>query len=304
MSTTPHPDSHSPAAGAEAPSVMTRRSVLGGALGAAGLAGVPAVARALGPPGGGEGAGAETAGTGEAGGGGSNLPPWFPHQDPELVQQVVGASHGDLDTVRELVGRWPELAKAQWDWGFGDWESALGAASHTGRREIAEFLLARGARPTLFSAAMLGQLAVVRAFIEASPGIQATPGPHGIPLLLHARAGGEAAAPVVAYLEEVGGAAGGEAAESDPERWDRLVGTYHAETPAGERFEVTVGRFGLMLALEGGPARNLVPLAGDAFHPAGAPSVRVAFAVPEGDGPARTVTLGVTGLTVSASRAQ
>ena len=56
----------------------------------------------------------------------------------------------------------------------------------SGRREIAEFLLAHGARPTVFSAAMLGQLDVVKAFVSASPGVQRTLGPHGITLMAHA----------------------------------------------------------------------------------------------------------------------
>ncbi len=53
---------------------------------------------------------------------------------------------------------------------------------------------------------MLGQLAVVRAWVETAPGIQKTPGPHAITLLAHARAGGPDAAPVVAYLQQVGDA--------------------------------------------------------------------------------------------------
>ena len=40
------------------------------------------------------------------------------------------------------------LACATLDWGFGDWETALGAASHVGRPEIAEYLIANGAEPT------------------------------------------------------------------------------------------------------------------------------------------------------------
>ena len=114
----------------------------------------------------------------------------MPRQDPALAKETVGVSHRDIKRVRELVERQPALARAAVDWGFGDWETALGAAAHTGRREIAEFLLANGAQPTMFSAAMLGQLDVVKAFVAASPGIQRTPGPHGIPLLAHARAGG------------------------------------------------------------------------------------------------------------------
>ncbi len=114
----------------------------------------------------------------------------FPTQDQELVKEMVTVAHGQVARVRELVARHQTLAKANYDWGFGDWESALGAASHVGNREIAEFLLANGARPTIFSAAMLGQLDVVKAFVTASPGVQRIKGPHSITLLRHAMAGG------------------------------------------------------------------------------------------------------------------
>lgn len=60
----------------------------------------------------------------------------FPQNEPSRVQAVVGASHGNFDRVKELISEQPALAKASWDWGFGDWETALGAASHTGRRQI------------------------------------------------------------------------------------------------------------------------------------------------------------------------
>ena len=53
---------------------------------------------------------------------------------------------------------------------------------------------------------MLGQLDVVRAIIQANPGIQRLHGPHGITLLRHAQAGGEQAAKVVDYLSELGDA--------------------------------------------------------------------------------------------------
>ena len=59
-------------------------------------------------------------------------------------------SHNDIKRVRELVERQPALARASLDWGFGDWETAIDAASHVGRRDIAEFLIANGARPTIF----------------------------------------------------------------------------------------------------------------------------------------------------------
>ena len=121
------------------------------------------------------------------------VPDTFPTQSPELAREMVGVSHGNVARVKELLKLHPTLSNANWDWGFGDWESALGAASHVGNREIAELLLASGARPTIFSATMLGQLAVVKAFVEASPGIQGTAGPHSITLLAHARNGGEKA---------------------------------------------------------------------------------------------------------------
>src|SRR5580693_3692775 len=91
----------------------------------------------------------------------------FPMQPPELVKEMVTVSHGNVKRVRELVEAHPALAKASWDWGFGDWEAAIDAASHVGNREIAQYLIGKGARPTLFTAAMLGQLDVVKGIIQA-----------------------------------------------------------------------------------------------------------------------------------------
>jgi hypothetical protein len=270
---------------------LNRRTFLGGAA----LSGLALVL-----PG---GAGASDTPTGAGPAGPGAIAGHFPHQDPELVRRVVGASHGDIDTVAELVEKRPELAKAQWDWGFGDWESALGAASHTGRREIAELLLAHGARPTLFSATMLGQLTVVRAFVEAVPGCQAIPGPHGIPLLAHARAGGEPAAAVAEYLERVGGAERPAPVPLDDAVRERYLGSYAFGAGAPDRLEVTVGPFGLMIGQPEGTARGLSHLGEHAFHPAGAPSVRVRFEVPDDAAePASSVTIHDAELIVRAVR--
>lgn len=126
---------------------------------------------------------------------------------PETVQAFVGNAHGDLAKVQELLAQEPGLLNATWDWGGGDWETALGAAAHMGRADIARYLLGQGARLDLFAAAMLGDLAIVRAMLDAYPAMRAQRGPHGIPLRAHAKAGGEAAAAVLAYLEglEAGG---------------------------------------------------------------------------------------------------
>lgn len=118
----------------------------------------------------------------------------------ETVQGLVGSAHGDLQRVEELIGQHPGLVNAAWDWGGGDWETALGAASHMGRKDIAQFLISNGARLDLFAAAMLGEVEIVRAILAAFPAMRSALGPHGIPLLEHARMGGADA--VVALLSE------------------------------------------------------------------------------------------------------
>lgn len=120
---------------------------------------------------------------------------------PELVRDFVANAHGNLDRVGELLEQEPRLINAAWDWGGGDWETPLGAAAHMGRRDIAQLLLQRGARLDLFAAAMLGEVEIVQAIIKAFPLMSQACGPHGILLLTHAQAGGEKAAPVVAFLQ-------------------------------------------------------------------------------------------------------
>ena len=122
---------------------------------------------------------------------------------PELVNEFVLKAHKDLDRVKQLLAQEPKLVNACWDWGGGDFESALGAAAHTGRREIAEFLLEHGARMDIFAAAMLGHLDVVKPAITADPRAANAPGPHGIPLVTHAKMGGEKAAAVLDYLHSL-----------------------------------------------------------------------------------------------------
>jgi hypothetical protein len=69
-----------------------------------------------------------------------------PPLDSALVHEFVLKAHGDLERVRELFEQEPTVVNAAWDWGGGDWETGLGAASHVGRRDIALFLLEHGAR--------------------------------------------------------------------------------------------------------------------------------------------------------------
>ena len=120
------------------------------------------------------------------------VPARFPPRTPTSSRRWSACRTGTCRALKELVSARPALARASWDWGFGDWETAIDAASHVGNRPIAEYLIANGARPTIYTAAMMGQLAIVKGWIEAIPGVQRNRGPHGITLLAHARNGGAA----------------------------------------------------------------------------------------------------------------
>ena len=126
-----------------------------------------------------------------------------PALESKLVEEFVGNAHGNLDRVKELLAQEPALVNATWDWGGGDFETALGAASHMGRKDIADFLLEHGARLDIFAAAMLGKLEIVKAALEAFPNAINTPGPHGIPLITHAEMGKEDAQAVLQYLKSL-----------------------------------------------------------------------------------------------------
>ena len=164
----------------------------------------------------------------------------YPSIDDKIVAEVVGASHFNFERVKELVTVRPELSRATWDWSFGDWETALGAASHVGRRDIANFLIDHGARPDIFTFAMFGQYDIVKAIIQSTPGIESNGGPHGISLLRHAKAGlrsnygvdltekqKEDSNKLISYLEKLGTAdpqeANIEMSESDK---DKYLGDY------------------------------------------------------------------------------
>jgi hypothetical protein len=53
----------------------------------------------------------------------------------------------------------------------------------------------------IFAAAMLGNLEVVKSMLAAHPELIESKGPHGIPLLVHAKQGKKEAEAVLAYLE-------------------------------------------------------------------------------------------------------
>jgi hypothetical protein len=135
--------------------------------------------------------------------------PDFPEHDPQIdrarVKRFVIAGHFSLPVVKEMLAADPTLINGAIDWGNGDFETALGGASHMGRRDIAEFLLEHNARMDVFAATMLGKLDIVKAAVAVFPNIVHVPGPHKIPLIAHAEKGGPDAVSVLEFLRPLVG---------------------------------------------------------------------------------------------------
>ncbi|MDX1390356.1 MAG: hypothetical protein R3344_14290, partial [Acidobacteriota bacterium] len=150
--------------------------------------------------------------------------------------------------------------------------------------DIAEVLIAHGARPNVFTFAMLGQLDAIRACTAARPGIQSIPGPHGITLLQHAKNGGEQARGVVVFLEELGGAdVRATRLEVTEAQQTIYVGTYRFGSGSDETLEVLVNSRGTLAIKRGDRfARVLNRVEEYGFAPGGAPDVRVRFEVVDG----------------------
>ncbi len=145
-----------------------------------------------------------SAGAAQAGNAGQGAaPPKPPALDRDMVRDFVIAGHGDLEKVKTMLAKEPGLLNAAWDWGGGDFEMAIGGAGHMGRPDIANYLIAQGGRFDIFVAAMLGRLNIVKNALAVFPNLAQSKGPHGIPLIVHAKKGGENAAEVVAFLESL-----------------------------------------------------------------------------------------------------
>ena len=116
-------------------------------------------------------------------------------EDLELVRAFVAAGHKDTNIaeIKDMLDKDPKLIFASHDWGAGDWETALGGASHTGSREMARYLLSRGARIDSFCTAMLAQREVLVSLVAANPSVVTSRGPHGYTLLYHVAIGGDIA---------------------------------------------------------------------------------------------------------------
>jgi hypothetical protein len=122
----------------------------------------------------------------------------------EIVKEFVGASHGKFDRVKEMLDENHLLLHVSYDWGGGDYESGIEAAGHVGNKEIASYLLSKGARYNIYLASMLGHLDTVKQVLTFNPGLLNSKGPHGFTMLHHANKGGEGSAAVAEYLKSLG----------------------------------------------------------------------------------------------------
>lgn len=127
-----------------------------------------------------------------------------PQLDKAIVQEFVRAAHSDKDIVVDLLEEYPTLINAAHDWGRGDFETALGAASHVGFLELAKYLIEKGAQTNIFTACLFGKLDILQLMLNAFPETLHAKGPHGFTLLHHAIRGGEPALPLKEYLESLG----------------------------------------------------------------------------------------------------
>jgi hypothetical protein len=232
----------------------------------------------------------------------------YPAIQLEVASEVVGVSHFNLDRLKQLIDPRPELAKAEWDWGFGDWESAIGAASHVGRPDIVRYLVSRGATPTLFTYGMMGEYETVKMMIEKMPGIQKGLGPHGISLLQHARTGleldgmdKEKARKLIDYLVSLGDADGEKYLEMQDAEKAKYLGDYRYGEGREEGFTIKLNmRKMIALGRLGKSGGALLRLSEDTFTYQGAPSVIVSF-LQENDR-ITSLTLKEPGLTLVARK--
>jgi uncharacterized protein len=128
----------------------------------------------------------------------------------ELVREFVIAGHGNFEKVKTLLEQHPDLLEQRVEWRENDFETALQGASHVGNRQIAEYLLAKGATLEITTAAMLGDSAKVQDLLAQDPNLIHHTGGHGITLLTHAVMSGDAA--LVRRLIERGATTGADMA--------------------------------------------------------------------------------------------
>ncbi len=123
---------------------------------------------------------------------------------PDMVKDFVVAGHKDLDKIKSMLKEKPNLLYAAWDWGNGDFETALEGAGHMGLKDIASYLIEQGARPNIFVLTMLGKTREVKTLLKSYPELLNSKGPHGFTLLHHAQKGGDVSKTLLKYFQDKG----------------------------------------------------------------------------------------------------
>ncbi|MBC7884647.1 MAG: ankyrin repeat domain-containing protein [Saprospiraceae bacterium] len=121
-----------------------------------------------------------------------------------MVKEFVKVAHRDFDKVKEMLDEQPLLLNAAWDWGGGDFETAIGAAGHMGLKDIANYLIEKGARTDIFVLTMLGKTDIVKFMLSEYPILLNSFGPHGFTLLHHAEKGGKESEILYHHLRSLG----------------------------------------------------------------------------------------------------
>lgn len=124
--------------------------------------------------------------------------------DLATVKEFVGVCHGKFDRAKEMLEGNPLLLHASFDWGGGDFESGIEAAGHVGNKEIASYLISKGARYNIYLACMMGHFDTVKNVLTFNQGLLNSKGPHGFTMLHHAQRGGQESKQIVDYLQSLG----------------------------------------------------------------------------------------------------
>lgn len=104
----------------------------------------------------------------------------------DLVREFVIAAHGDLQKVQTMLAADPRLVDVPHMWSSADAERPIQAAAQTGAKNIAEYLLSKGAPLEICTAAVLGRNDQLERMLSENPSLSKATGAHGIPLLPHA----------------------------------------------------------------------------------------------------------------------
>lgn len=128
----------------------------------------------------------------------------------DLVREFVIAGHGNLEKVKKMLEKNPELLDAAYPWSETDQETAIQGAAQVGSVTVVDYLLEKGAPLEICTAAMLGLKDELQKKIGEDPDNINSTGAHGIPLLTHAAWSGDLE--IVQYLFRKGAKTGSSSA--------------------------------------------------------------------------------------------